>query len=84
MGGQMGEAEKLDEAAGGLPVTEEVAVSTETTETTEKPENPENPDDVEDDEEDDKEADEEIEYPEWQEERAIQVFCRPRLMSETF
>ena len=43
----MGEAEKLDEAAGGLRVAEEVEVSTETV-----PQNPDNPDD-DDDEEDD-------------------------------
>ena len=45
-----GEAEKLDEAAGGLPVAEEVEVSTETN--PQNPENPENPENEEDDEED--------------------------------
>ena len=44
-GNDKGEAEKLDEAAGGLPVAEEVEVSTET-----NPQNPENPyDDEEED-----------------------------------
>ena len=57
----------MDEAAGGLPVTDEVEVSTKT-----NAENPDNDDDEgeEDDEEADKEADEEadeeVEDPEWQ------------------
>ena len=57
----------MDEAAGGLPVSDEVEVSTET--------NAENPDNDDDEgEEDDEEADEEVEDPEWQEETAVQVF----------
>ena len=69
-----GEAEKLDEAAGGLCMAQEVEVSTETT-----GENPENPDYRDDDEEDVKEDDkddneEEVADPEWQEETAVQVF----------
>ena len=63
----MGEAQKLDEAAGGLPVTDEVEVSTEI-----YAENPDNDDD--EGEEDDEEADEEVEDPEWHEETAVQVF----------
>ena len=64
----MGEAQKLDEAAGGLPITDEVEVSTET-----NAENPDNDDDEgeEDDEEADEEADEEVEDPEWHEETAV-------------
>ena len=61
----------MDEAAGGIPVAEEVEVSTET----ENPDNPDNDDDEEEyDEEDDEEADEEVEDPEWHEETAVQVF----------
>ena len=63
----MGEAQKLDESAGGLPVADEVEVSTET--------NAENPDNDDDEgEEDDEEADEEVGDPEWHEETAVQVF----------
>ena len=85
----MDEAQKLDEAAGGLPVTDEVEVSTET-----NAENPDNDDDEgeEDDEEAeeeaDEEADEEVEDPEWHEETAVQVFVdrdlRARLSRSTF
>ena len=89
MGEQTGEAKKLDEAAGGLPVTEEVEDSTETN--TGNPDNPDNPDDdddVEDDKENDEEADEEVEDPEWKEKTAIQVFVdrdlRARLSRSTF
>ena len=57
MGEQTGEAQKLDEAAGGLPVTDEVEVSTET--------NVENPDKDDDEgEEDEEEADDEVKDPE--------------------
>ena len=75
----------MDEAAGGLPVTDEVEVSTET-----NAENPDNDDDEgeEDDEEADEEADEEVEDPEWHEETAVQVFVdrdlRARLSRSTF
>ena len=88
----MGKAQKLDETAGGLPVADEVEVSTET-----NAENPDNDDDEgeEDDEEVDKEADkeadeeadEEVEDPEWHEETAVQVFVdrdlRARLSRST-
>ena len=71
----------MDEAAGGLPVADEVEVSTET--------NAENPDNDDDEgEEDDEEADEEVEDPEWHEETAVQVFVdrdlRARLSRSTF
>ena len=77
----MGEAQKLDEAAGGLPVADEVEVSTET--------NAENPDNDDDEgEEADEEADEEVGDPEWHEETAVQVFVdrdlRARLSRSTF
>ena len=69
----------MDEAAGGLPIADEVEVSTET--------NAENPDDDEG-EEADEEADEEVEDPEWHEETAVQVFVdrdlRARLSRSTF
>ena len=70
-GEQTGEAQKLDEAAGGLPIADEVEVSTET-----NADNPDNDDDEgeEDDKEADEEADEEVEDPEWHEETAVQVF----------
>ena len=68
----MSEAKKLDEAAGGIPIAEEVEVSTKTN--AENPENPDDKDNVEDDEEDDEEADEEVADPEWHEETAMQVF----------
>ena len=81
MGEQTGEAQKLDEAAGGLPVADEVEVSTET--------NAENPDNDDDEgEEADEEADKEVEDPEWHEETAVQVFVdrdlRARLSRSTF
>ena len=57
----------MDEAAGGLPIADEVEVSTQT--------NAENPDnDDNEGEEDDEEADEEVEDPEWHKETAVQVF----------
>ena len=81
MGEQTGEAQKLDEAAGGLPVADEVEVSTET--------NAQNPDNDDDEgEEYDEEADEEVEDPKWHEETAVQVFLdrdlRARLSRSTF
>ena len=85
MGEQTGEAQKLDEAAGGLPIADEVEVSTET-----NAENPDNDDNEgeEDDEEADEEADQEVEDPEWHEETAVQVFVdrdlRARLSRSTF
>ena len=79
----------MDEAAGGLPVADEVEVSTET-----NAQNPDNDDDEreeydkEADEEADKEADEVDEDPEWHEETAVQVFVdrdlRARLSKSTF
>ena len=74
----MGEAQKLDEAAGGLPVADEVEET-----------NAENPDNSDNEgEEADEEADEEVEDPEWHEETAVQVFVdrdlRARLSRSTF
>ena len=71
----------MDEAEGGLPVTDEVEVSTET--------NAENPDNNDDEgEEADEEADEEVEDPEWHEETGVQVFVdrdlRVRLSRSSF
>ena len=73
----------MDEAAGGLPIADEVEVSTET--------NAENPDDDEGEEADkeaDEEADKEVGDPEWHKETAVQVFVdrdlRARLSRSTF